>query len=272
VDRLVEAATPVAKKASLHTHTMEGDIMKMRPVKAIEVSPGKSTVMKPGGLHIMLMGLKAPLTQGETFPLTLSFETAGSVDVVAKIYGPGAMGPSHAHSEDHAQHTHRTEAVGAPTCDTTVRIAEEAERKPGGALYTGTKAEQHANHSQSMPKMEGAHMVHEPQHGGAFFMAPNKMHHLEGLYAEDCGFVLFFYNAYTEPIHADRFRALIKVLPRNDDEPDVMRFLSPSPDRTVLRGVIGDDVNRPFDIELYVKFPEGEDPELFNIRVPESQQ
>jgi copper(I)-binding protein len=96
-DRLVAAATPVAKKAALHTHTMVGNVMKMRPVQAIEVNPGEPSVLKPGGLHIMLMGLKDPLKEGEHFPLTLTFERAGTVEIQVRIQKPGSMEPGHGH-------------------------------------------------------------------------------------------------------------------------------------------------------------------------------
>ena len=94
VDRLIKAATPVAKRASLHTHMMEGDIMRMRPVKAVEVNPGEPTVMKPSGLHVMLMGLKAPLKDGAAFPLTLTltFENAGVIEVHVTVMKVGSMG------------------------------------------------------------------------------------------------------------------------------------------------------------------------------------
>jgi hypothetical protein len=92
VDRLIKMATPVAKKASLHTHKVEGDIMRMRPVKAVEVNPGEPTVMKPGGLHVMLMGLKAPLKEGAAFPLTLTFEKAGAIEVRVMVMKVGSMG------------------------------------------------------------------------------------------------------------------------------------------------------------------------------------
>jgi hypothetical protein len=117
--------------------------------------------------------------------------------------------------------------------------------------------------------MRGAHMTHEPQHGGTFFMAANKVHHLEALYSEKCGFQLFLYNAFTEPIRVNRFRAIIKVVPSDEDEPEIIRFLSPSGDGTVLRAKMGDEVRRPFEIELYVKFPQTEQPDLFNIFVPD---
>ncbi len=99
VDHLMRAETPVAATASLHTHRMEDGIMKMRPVEAVEINPGAPTVMKPGGLHIMLMGLKAPLMEGETFPLTLTFEKAGSIDVRGMVERVGAMAPAHRHHE-----------------------------------------------------------------------------------------------------------------------------------------------------------------------------
>ncbi|MDP6883165.1 MAG: copper chaperone PCu(A)C [Rhodospirillales bacterium] len=89
-DRLVGAATPVAKKAAVHTHLMRDGVMKMRPVEAVEVNPGEPTVFMPGGLHVMLMGLKAPLVEGDTFPLTLTFERSGTVEVRVRVFGVGA--------------------------------------------------------------------------------------------------------------------------------------------------------------------------------------
>jgi copper(I)-binding protein len=94
-DRLVGASSPTAKHAGLHSHSMEEGVMKMRPVKAMEVVPGSPTVLKPGGLHIMLMGLKAPLKEGERFPVTLTFERAGSLEVEVMVEKLGAMEPGH---------------------------------------------------------------------------------------------------------------------------------------------------------------------------------
>lgn len=93
IDRLVGASTPVARMAQLHTHMMEGSIMKMRSIKGVEVHPGEPTVMRPGGLHIMLMGLNRQLIQGDTFPLTLTFEHAGSVEVTVAVQSIGSRGP-----------------------------------------------------------------------------------------------------------------------------------------------------------------------------------
>lgn len=96
IDRLVGASSPAADKAELHTHQMDGDVMRMRPVQAIEVPPGESAVLKPGGLHIMLLGLKAPIRVGMRVPLTLRFEKAGNVDVELSVETVGATEPDHA--------------------------------------------------------------------------------------------------------------------------------------------------------------------------------
>lgn len=92
-DRLVSATSPVAGRVELHTHIMEGDVMKMRAVEGIDVGEGKTVLLQPGGLHIMLIDLKQPLKQGEIVKLTLKFEKAGSIAVDAPVEGIGAKGP-----------------------------------------------------------------------------------------------------------------------------------------------------------------------------------
>lgn len=95
IDHLVSVKSDVAQHVQLHTHMMEGDVAKMRPVEAIEIAPGTPTVLQPGGLHVMLMGLKAPLVEGQSFPLTLTFERAGEIEVEVKVEGAGAMEGDH---------------------------------------------------------------------------------------------------------------------------------------------------------------------------------
>lgn len=92
-DRLTGASTPVAQKAELHTMTMDGNVMKMRQVDAIDLPAGKAVTLKPGGYHIMLTGLAQPLTAGETFPLTLTFDKAGTQQVTVAVQKVGSMGP-----------------------------------------------------------------------------------------------------------------------------------------------------------------------------------
>lgn len=84
-DLLIAAAAPIAKRVELHTHLMEDGVMRMREVEAIEVAPGTPTVLEPGGLHIMLIDLTGPLVEGESFPLTLDFETAEDITVDVTI-------------------------------------------------------------------------------------------------------------------------------------------------------------------------------------------
>ncbi len=97
-DRLVAANSPVAAKTELHNHIMVGNVAQMRQVDAIEVAPGSPTLLQPGGLHIMLIDLKAPLQAGTSFPVTLTFEKAGTVTVqvaVRAVRAPAAHGHTH---------------------------------------------------------------------------------------------------------------------------------------------------------------------------------
>ncbi len=92
-DRLVSAASPAARTVELHTHLMDNGVMRMRQVQAIEVNHGEPAVLRPGGLHVMLIGLNAPLREGTSFPLTLRFERGGETTVQVRVLGPAAMGP-----------------------------------------------------------------------------------------------------------------------------------------------------------------------------------
>ena len=80
-DRLLSASAAVAKHVELHTMEMDGSVMRMRHVDAVAVPAGQTVELKPGGLHVMFMGLAQPLQNGSSFPLTLRFEKAGNVTV-----------------------------------------------------------------------------------------------------------------------------------------------------------------------------------------------
>jgi periplasmic copper chaperone A len=80
-DRLVSANSTQAKSVELHTMSMQGDVMRMREVTGFELPTGKTIELKPGGNHLMLLGLKTPLKAGVSFPITLKFERAGEVVV-----------------------------------------------------------------------------------------------------------------------------------------------------------------------------------------------
>lgn len=80
-DRLLGGSTPLAERFELHTMAMKGDVMEMRQLDAIELPAGKTVEFKPGGLHVMFLGLKRPLALGSRVPVTLKFEKAGDVKV-----------------------------------------------------------------------------------------------------------------------------------------------------------------------------------------------
>lgn len=84
-DRLVAVRSPVSERVELHTMKLDGDVMRMRQLDTIEVPAGKTIELKPGGLHLMFMGLSAPLKVGDKFPLTLRFEKAGEVTVQVAV-------------------------------------------------------------------------------------------------------------------------------------------------------------------------------------------
>jgi len=84
-DKLVSASAEVSKSVELHTMVMEGDVMRMREISAIDVPAGKTVELKPGGLHVMFIGLTKTLKNGDSFPLTLRFEKAGEVKVEMKV-------------------------------------------------------------------------------------------------------------------------------------------------------------------------------------------
>jgi copper(I)-binding protein len=90
-DRLLSASSPVAKKTELHTMEMAGMVMKMRPLAGLDIPAGQPVALKPGGEHIMLVGLQQPLREGQSFTLTLNFEKAGARTVSVAVEKAGAM-------------------------------------------------------------------------------------------------------------------------------------------------------------------------------------
>lgn len=100
---IVAMEAPVAERAEIHEHFVEDDIARMHRVQRVQVAPGTSTVFEPGGLHVMLVDLKAPLDEGESFPLTVEFADAGkitvNVEVMGLTYDPAAHGSDHAHGD-----------------------------------------------------------------------------------------------------------------------------------------------------------------------------
>ena len=89
-DRLIGASSSVADNIQFHEERDENGVSKMRALPAIDVAPGASVVLKPSGLHLMLR-IKQQLMEGETFPLTLTFEKAGPIEVTVRVEKVGAM-------------------------------------------------------------------------------------------------------------------------------------------------------------------------------------
>ena len=107
-DVLLSGSTPAASRVEIHTMTMEGDVMKMRALDQLELKAGQRLDMKPGsGIHIMLMGLKKPLTAGEKFSLTLNFRKAGKIETTVDVVDmkmPMKKGETHEHHDHHQHH------------------------------------------------------------------------------------------------------------------------------------------------------------------------
>ena len=98
-DRLLGASSPLAAKVETHVTKREGDVMKMREVKGYDVPARGSYALKPNGAHLMLVGIKRPLKDGDKVPLVLRFEKAGEVKtelaVRASAPAPGGMDMNH---------------------------------------------------------------------------------------------------------------------------------------------------------------------------------
>lgn len=98
-DSLVGASTQVASTAEVHETIADNGVMKMRPVPRVPVSPGQVVTFAPGGLHIMLTGLKHPLRAGESFPLTLTFAHTAPVTVDVQVRAIGRDVPMGGHDK-----------------------------------------------------------------------------------------------------------------------------------------------------------------------------
>jgi copper(I)-binding protein len=91
--QLVSVSSPVAGIAEVHEMKLEGDVMKMRAVPALDLPAGKTVELKPGGYHVMLMDLKTALKKDSTVPLTLVFKDAKGVQSTLALKVPVAVIP-----------------------------------------------------------------------------------------------------------------------------------------------------------------------------------
>jgi copper(I)-binding protein len=95
-DKLLQITTDSAASAEVHESAEKDGVATMRPIESLEIPAGGSVELKPGGYHIMLMGLKAPLKKGGMIMLKLKFEHAGLVDVMAHV---GDVAEEHVHTD-----------------------------------------------------------------------------------------------------------------------------------------------------------------------------
>lgn len=100
--RLVGVTTPVAGVAEVHEMKMEGDVMKMRALPALDLPAGKPVELKPGGYHVMLMDLKAALPKDSTVPMTLVFKDAKGAESKVELKVPVSMTAPNAKAEGNA--------------------------------------------------------------------------------------------------------------------------------------------------------------------------
>ena len=94
-DRLIGAASPLARKVEMHVTSHEDGIARMREVKVMEIPAGQRLELRPSGGHLMLVDLSRPLAKGERVPVTLRFETAGEVPVELEVEALGSHHPRH---------------------------------------------------------------------------------------------------------------------------------------------------------------------------------
>jgi copper(I)-binding protein len=94
-DRLLSASTPVAQRVEMHITRQEGEVMKMREVKAFEIPARERYELRPGGGHLMLVDIARPLKKGERFTMTLRFERAGELEIELEVQEQGSRRPHH---------------------------------------------------------------------------------------------------------------------------------------------------------------------------------
>ena len=94
-DRILGASSPAAERVELHIQVREGDVLKMREVQSVEVAPGKTRMLRPGSLHLMLVNLRKPLVKGQGVPLTLRFERAGELQIELEVQSAESASEAH---------------------------------------------------------------------------------------------------------------------------------------------------------------------------------
>lgn len=172
-----------------------------------------------------------------------------------------------------ADHGHQEVRHMSPSPSHIKKVDYEVDRcyrKQDKMKKPAMEHKEHMDHMSHKSTGKMAHADHTPKHGGTFFMASNNKHHLEGVYSKECGFQLYIYNEYTEPITVMGIQAFIKIIEETDGTEHV-RFLSPTKDHLVLQSPLIQghhsslNLKDKFSIVLYLKLPGSDIPDLFNF-------
>ena len=94
-DRLIAASTPRAARTEIHEIVLDGAVAKMRPVSGVEIPTGGSATLKEDGMHVMFLDVDTPFTEGETIPVQLTFQKAGTIEVTMRVKRGGNVVAQH---------------------------------------------------------------------------------------------------------------------------------------------------------------------------------
>ena len=94
-DKLVSASTAAAQRVEMHVTERDGEVMKMREVKSLEIPARERYELRPGGSHLMLVDIVRPLKKGEKFAMRLLFERAGELEIELEVQELGSRRPHH---------------------------------------------------------------------------------------------------------------------------------------------------------------------------------
>lgn len=104
-DVLLSAESPISDTVEIHTHVKEGDLMKMRQLDDLTIAAHSAQKLAPGGLHLMLMGLKEVPAEGTKFPVTLHFKEAGKVEIEVAVDAEPTAAEHGAHDDNAHAHS-----------------------------------------------------------------------------------------------------------------------------------------------------------------------
>ncbi len=164
------------------------------------------------------------------------------------------------HSKSRVEVCQSNKAKKMPNRNKMANSTESSAVMPSNKPMSAMNMES-SHHKTKMP-----HMDHNAKHDGVFFMAPSKTHHIEGVYSKKCGFQLYIYDAYTQPLTTSGFQAFIKVIQgKEDEEYELVHFLTQTKGSMVLQTSTNLGIEEHFVIELYLDTPENDTPDVYTF-------